>query len=218
MKHYVVGNGDFAVLIKKYLYSTHDIAIDGFTVSGDIIKCDVVDNAPVIPTEEMLKTCDPGNCTLYMGIGYRSMNRIKEKVYLDYKKLGYSFSNYVHPSAIIGPEVEIGEANNIFDGAILQACVSIGNANLVYGGALVGHDTVVGDYNSMTVRSCLAGFVKVGNNCFIGANSTVKDHLKISDYTLIGAGTYVSEDTRPYEVVVHSKSYVLEGRNSLEFM
>ncbi len=218
MNNYVVGNGDFAILLKKYLYTTLNISVDGFTVSGDVIKSGRIEDVPVIPTEEMLKICDPDNCTLYMGIGYRNMNQIKEKTYLEYKNLGYSFSNYIHPSAIIGHEVKIGEANNIFDGVIIQGGASIGNANLIYGGALVGHDTVIGNYNSMTVRSCLAGYVKVGNNCFIGANSTVRDHLTIADFTLIGAGTYVDADTKPNDVVVHSKSYVLEGRSSLEFI
>lgn len=218
MKYFIVGNGDFAIMLQRYLKNTRDICIEGFTVQKEIINAETINGLPVISTEEMVNIHHPDDCKLILGIGYRNMSRIKESEYHRYTKLGYDFINYIHPSAIIEKDVVLGRGNNIFEGVIIQSGVKMGDANHIYGGAMVAHDTEMGNFNFVSVKSCIAGCTKIGNNCFFGANSTVRDHLAIADYTLVGAGTYLSRDSEPYQVIVEPKSYVLEGKSSLEFI
>ncbi len=218
MKYFIVGNADYAVMIGNYLKNTTKISIDGFTVKGEIIKEHSLNGFPVIPAESMQKLYPPDDCSLLMGIGYRRMNQIRETEYRRYKDMGYTFINYIHPTAIIEKDVVIGEANNIFEGVIIQSGVKMGDANNAYGGAMIAHDTQLGSFNFLSVKACVAGCVHVGNHCFMGANSTVKDHIEISDYTLIGAGAYANKSSNPYDVIAAPKASVLEGRSSLEFI
>ncbi len=217
MKYFVLGNGDYARLMRRYLKNTKDIKISAFTVDRSVITNESIDNTPVIPTEEMLDYCNPSDCRLFLGIGYRNMNQIKQKEFNRYKELGYIFENYIHPTAIVDEHTIMGEGNNIFEGVIIQEGVRIGDANLIYAGSLVAHETIIGDFNSFSVKVCVAGCSQVQDNCFLGANSTIRDHIILSDYTLVGAGAYVSKNTCPYDVIVPQKSSVLE-KKSLEFI
>lgn len=218
MKYYIVGNGSYSKMLYRYLRSTSDIEVKGFTVAEEFIKQNIIEGLPVVSTNDLSEGDDLSEVRLLMGIGYRNMNKIKEREYNRYKTKGFSFDNYIHPTAIIEKNVVIGEANNIFEGVIIQEGVKIGNGNLIYGGSLIAHESVIGDFNSVSVKSCIAGCTIIGNNCFIGANSTVRDHLTIADYTLVGAGTYVASDTDEYNVVVTDKGRILEGKRSIDYI
>ncbi len=218
MEYLIVGNGDYARMMNRYLKNTNNISAIGFTVKRSFISKKTIDGIPVIPTEEILNRYNTDVCKLIMGIGYRNMNQIKQQEFIRYKEMGYTFENYIHPTAIIENDVVIGEGNNIFEGVIVQAGTKIGNANLIYGGALIAHENIIGNYNSFSVKACIAGCTRIGNNCFIGANSTIRDHIVIDDFTLVGAGAYVDKDTNCYDVIVPQKSVQLEGRKSTEFI
>lgn len=218
MEYLIVGNGDYARMMKRYLKNTKNISIAGFTVTESVVTEKTIDGIPIIPTGTIMSLYNPNGCRLFMGIGYRNMNQIKEHEYKRYKDMGYTFENYIHPTAIIEKDVVIGKGNNIFEGVIIQAGTRIGDANLIYGGTLIAHENIIGSFNSFSVKACIAGCTKIGNNCFFGANSTTRDHINVADYTLVGAGTYVDIDTNCYDVIVPQRSVRLEGRKSLEFI
>ena len=41
--------------------------------------------------------------------------------------MGYSFENYIHPSAIVSRDAILGEGNNILDGVIIESGVEMGD-------------------------------------------------------------------------------------------
>lgn len=214
----ILGNGDYAKMICRYLRETMSIVVSAYTVVNDIINDSYIDGIPVLSTDVVATKYDPKDTIIFMGIGYRKMNQIKANEYIRYKKMGYYFGNYIHPTAIIGNSVEIGEANNVFEGVIIQEGVKIGNANLIYGGAFIAHECIIGSYNTISVKACVAGCTKIGDNCFVGANATIRDHVSINNYTLIGAGAYADVSTEKYNVIAPIKSIILEGKNSVEFI
>lgn len=218
MNYLILGNGDYARMVFRYLKNTKSIQVAAYTVDKELISESVLDGITVISTDEILERFDPQTTKIFMGIGYRNMNQIKEREYIRYKKMGFNFENFIHPTAIIENDVVLGEGNNIFEGVIIQEGVTIGNANLIYGGALIAHENRIGNYNSFSVKSCVAGCSVVRNNCFIGANATIRDHIILENYTLVGAGTYVDSSTCEYEVIAAQKSIILDGRKSVEFI
>lgn len=214
----IVGTGDYAKMLRRYLNNTMDVDILAFTVKNEQLTEKELDGKRIIQAADLQDYYNSENTKLIMGIGYREMNQIKQRQYNIYKEMGYSFDNYIHPTAIIDSSVKMGEGNNIFEGVIIQEGVRIGNSNLIYGGSLVAHESNVGDFNSLSVKVCVAGCSTIGNNCFIGANATIRDHIFIKDFSLVGAGAYVDSSTEEYNVVVPNKSVVLANRSSLEFL
>lgn len=218
MNYLILGNGDYARMVFRYLKNTMGIQVAAYTVDKKYITESVLDGIAVIPTDETLGRFDPKTTKIYMGIGYRNMSQIKEREYIRYKKMGYDFENYIHPTASIENNVVLGEGNNIFEGVIIQEGVIMGNANLIYSGAFIAHENKIGNYNLISAKTCIAGCSVVENNCFIGINATIRDHIKLANYTLAGAGTYVNSSTSEYDVIVAPKSVVLSGRKSVEFI
>ncbi len=213
----VVGNGDYARMMKRYL-ELSGCLVRAYAVDSNCIGKTYQDSIPVISLEEMERSYDSKETELVMGIGYRQMGKIRRKVFAVCKDLGYVFYNYIHPTAIIEKNVSMGEGNNILEGVILEESVSVGDGNLLFGGSMVAHETTLGDFNTLSVKSVVAGCTTIRNNCFVGAAAVIRDHITIGDYSLIGAGAYASRSSEKYQVIVPARSAILDGKRSLDLL
>lgn len=84
----------------------------------------------------------------------------------------------VHPSAVIGPDCEIGDGSRIGPNAVLGSGVRIGEGTAIMAGSVVEHGTVIGD------RSIIHPNVTVGYDCQIG------DDVIVQSNAVIGAEGY----------------------------
>ena len=214
----IIGNGSYARMMNQYLKMSGREAVCAYAVDGCCIEEPELDGIEVISLERLKDEFPCDQYDLIMGIGYVQMAQIRKRIFEPCMAWGYHFENYIHPSAIISPDANLGEGNNILEGVIVEMGVSIGNANLFFGGSIVGHESRVGDYNTFSISAKVAGVVTVGNNCFLGIGSAVKDHVTISDYVLLGATAYGFKDMEEYSVVVPAKSEILKDKKSVDFL
>jgi UDP-3-O-[3-hydroxymyristoyl] glucosamine N-acyltransferase len=84
----------------------------------------------------------------------------------------------VHPSAVIGPDCEIGAGSRIGPQVVLGKGVRIGERTAIMAGSVVEHGTVIGD------RTVIHPNVTVGYDCQIG------DDVIIQSNAVIGAEGY----------------------------
>lgn len=84
----------------------------------------------------------------------------------------------VHPSAVIGPECEIGVGSRIGPQVVLGRGVRVGDHTAVMAGAVVEHGAVIGD------RSVIHPNATVGYDCRIG------DDVIVQSNAVIGAEGY----------------------------
>lgn len=214
----IVGNGSYSSMMKRYIELTDFGRVQAFAVDAEFIREEVLDGVPVLSFAQFQETFAQDKVELIMGIGYSQMGQIRKNIFEKCKTWNYRFANYIHPTAIIEKNVEMGEGNNILEGVILEESVRLGNANLLFGGCMIAHETVAGSYNTFSVKSVVAGCSKIGNNCFLGAASAVRDHIALEDYVLIGATAYAFRDMPKYAVVVPEKSRVLEDKKSTDYL
>lgn len=97
----------------------------------------------------------------------------------------------IHPSAVIGMNVEIGKGTVIMAGAIVNPSVQIGTGCIVNTGATIDHDCIIGDYVHVSVGSHLAGTVTVGDNTWIGIGAVIINNVDIVSDVIVGAGSVV---------------------------
>lgn len=176
----------------------------------------MIENIPVISIDDMKNQYEPSETILYMGIGYKKAGLIREKFFNTLRAAGYHFASYIHPTAVIFDKKKIGEGNIILENVVIEARCSIGNANLFFAGVIIGHDNEIGNFNTFSINACTAGAVHVGNRAFFGVGSSVRDSVDISDAAFVGAGSYVDRSLPESVVYVPSRSYILEGRNSID--
>lgn len=214
----IIGNGSYAKMMNQYLKISGFHGACAYAVDACCISEPELDGIEVISLDRLREQFPCEKYDLIMGIGYAQMSQIRKRIFEQCKSWGYHFENYIHPTAIISPDVQIGEGNNILEGVIIEAGATIGNANLFFGGSMVGHESRIGNYNTFAGKSMIAGVVTVENNCFLGVSSAVKDHVVLHDYVLLGAMAYGYKDMEEYSVVVPAKSEILKNKKSVDFL
>ena len=211
----IIGNGDYSVMLSKYIRMTTDWKICAFATDRKCITSRELEGIAVIDIEEMKKEYPVSEVKLVMGIGYAKMGKIKEKQFCVCTSMGYEFVNYIHPTAVVSMDAEIGTGNVILENVILEQGVKLGNANLIYGGTVIAHNTYVGNYNSFSIKVSIAGCVTIGDNNYFGIGSCVKNHLKLANHIMIGAMAYCHKNVKDNTVIVPPKSSILESREGL---
>jgi sugar O-acyltransferase (sialic acid O-acetyltransferase NeuD family) len=106
----------------------------------------------------------------------------------------FNFVNAIHPSVIIGDNVELGEGIVMMAGCIINPKSKIGNFTFFATGAQVDHDCNIKNYSSISAGSVTGGYVTLGEFSAITLGVTVIDRLKIGKNTVVGAGSLVLKD------------------------
>lgn len=195
----IFGLGDNAELAKYYFEIDSQYIVYGFTVDKEFKDKEKFCGLPVLEWEKVGFEYKPDKFMLFIATGYGDMNRFREKKYLEGKKRGFKFANYLSSKASIFTDM-IGENNFILENNTIQPYVKIGNNNVFWSGNHIGHHGSIGDNNFITSQVTVAGRVNIKNNCFLGINATIRDHIIINSFTLIGAGAWISKNTEEYEV------------------
>ena len=119
----------------------------------------------------------------------------------------------IHPSAIIGSNVLVGNGTVIMPSVSVNASVNIGINVIVNTSASIDHDCILKDYAHISPNATLCGGVQVGEGVHIGAGATVIPGIKIGDWSVIGAGSVVTKDIpanctavgHPARVIKHAR-------------
>jgi UDP-3-O-[3-hydroxymyristoyl] glucosamine N-acyltransferase len=154
------GPGDLTFLSNpKYLPSLKNTKAGAVLVSPDISSEDVtliyVDN-PSLAFAKIMSEC---------------VGKVKP-----------SFSG-VHPTAVFGKGVKLGDNVTLGPYTVIEDEVAIGDNTIVYGGCYIGRAT------------------SIGKDCLIYANVTLRESLSIGDRVAIHSGTVIGSDGFGYENV-----------------
>jgi sugar O-acyltransferase (sialic acid O-acetyltransferase NeuD family) len=128
---------------------------------------------------------------IFVAIG---SNKIRQKIQQKLQDSGASIPSLVHPNAIIGLDVEIGEGTAIMAGAIINSSTKIGKGCIINTGATLDHDNKVGDYVHISPGVKIAGSVGIGDGAWLGIGSVVSNNINIGNFCKLGAGAVVIDD------------------------
>lgn len=197
MKHkklVLVGDSAFAEV--AYEYFTHDSPYEvvAFAVEREFLTRDSLFGLPVVPLEEVIERYPPSDHEFYAALVYTQMNRLRTRLYLKMKELGYKAASYVSSHAFVWRNVEIGEHSFIFEDNTLQPFSRIGANVVLWSGNHIGHHSVIKDNCFIASHVVVSGFCTIGSSCFIGVNATFGNNLEVGDDCLIGAGALLARD------------------------
>jgi sugar O-acyltransferase (sialic acid O-acetyltransferase NeuD family) len=114
----------------------------------------------------------------------------------------FEFVNAIHPSVIIGKNVEIGFGVVMMAGVIVNPLAKIGNFTFFATGCQIEHDCIIQDYASVSAGSVMGGYVTIGKFSAITLGVTILDRLNIGENSVIGSGSLVLKDI-PNNVLAH---------------
>lgn len=101
------------------------------------------------------------------------------------------FATLVHPSAVIGIGVTLGEGTVVMPGTVINSDAALGVHCIVNTCASVDHDCRIGNYVHVAVGAHVCGIVTLGDRIWVGAGATVINNLSICSNCMIGAGATV---------------------------
>jgi sugar O-acyltransferase (sialic acid O-acetyltransferase NeuD family) len=197
------------------------VVLDALLASGVPIK-GILDPAfavgthrlgiPVLGGDEVLEGLDPGDAVLANGIGAVPYAASRMSVHDRFKEKGFDFVNVVHPSAIVGRSVHLGEGCQLMAGAILQPGVSLGDGVVINTRSSIDHDSLIADHVFVSPGVVLCGGVVVEGGAFIGAGATVLPAVKIGARSVVAAGSVVIRQIPPGTVVAGNPAKEMKRR------
>lgn len=117
--------------------------------------------------------------------------RRKKGVVERYQSAGLSFTNLIHPTAIIPESVRIGEGCIVTAGCIFTVDIEIGNHVILNLGTTVGHDARIGSYWTFNPQVAINGKDRIGEGVYLGTGAKLIHEVSIGEWSLIGAGAVV---------------------------
>ena len=89
-------------------------------------------------------------CEFVIAIGN---NSIREKIAEQYD---IQWATLIHPTAVIGIDVQVGEGTVVMANAVINPCASIGKHCIINTGAIVEHDNDLEEYVHISPKATLA--------------------------------------------------------------
>jgi sugar O-acyltransferase (sialic acid O-acetyltransferase NeuD family) len=101
------------------------------------------------------------------------------------------YFTFVHPTAIIMNNVEIGEGSFVGAYSILTTNIKIGKHAILNRGNHIGHDCVIGDYFSAMPGAIVSGNVRIYDLVYLGTNSSIREKISIHSFSTIGMNSSI---------------------------
>lgn len=148
-----------------------------------------VDGSPVLGPVSSMHALYGEYRLLVVAIGN---NGLREKIYREARRIGYSFPNIVVPSAYISPHASVGTGCVILNNVCIQNASSVGDGVILNPGVEVHHGSRVGNYALIYTNSVIRTFARVGDRAWIGSTLTIGNSVGIPDDAIVENGRTVS--------------------------
>lgn len=156
-------------------------ALDGFNDDASVVGA----LTELTPIPGQVFACGIGNV------------RAKRAVCLPLIEKGAKFITVVHPSAILGANVILGDGVVICPRVTLSCDIEIGAMTMINLHATIGHDASVGEWSTLSAHCDLTGGTRAGSEVFLGSGARVLPGKSVGDGAVVGAGSVVIRDVRP---------------------
>jgi sugar O-acyltransferase (sialic acid O-acetyltransferase NeuD family) len=160
-------------------------------------------------SEFMTTDYSPDECEIIIAIGDNLTRKILTERLAEE---GFKFGKAIHPSAVIGKNVSIGEGTVLMANSVINAETQIGIHCIINTSVSVDHDGLIGDFVHLSPGCHLGGGVKVGELSWIGLGASVIHNIEIGRNSIIGAGTVVIRPVPCDKVVVGNPSRFIKSR------
>ena len=183
MRLLVVGAGGHA----KVVIDAAEAA--GHTVAGVV---GMESDAPTILGHSVLQSADVIEADGFIiAIGD---NVTRARFFAEYSASGLAPAVVVHPSAIIGTDVQLGGGTFIAAGVVVNTGARIGADSILNTACSVDHDCLLGSHSHVGPQAALCGAVTLGDGVLLGVGSCASPGASVGAWSVVGAGAAVVDE------------------------
>ena len=116
--------------------------------------------------------------------------KIQEKLIIE----GLNVASLIHPSAVIGIDIEIGIGSVVMAGVVINSSSRIGKGCIINTSSSLDHDNIIDNFVHISPGVRTAGSVDIGKGTWVGIGSIVSNNVNICSGCKVGAGAVVVKD------------------------
>ncbi|WP_316569281.1 acetyltransferase [Neobacillus sp. YIM B06451] len=168
--------------------------IDGAREIGEeIMGYSVIGDLPILKTHPH---------TITGGIVALGENGARRNMVNDILRMdkNFKFIRAIHPSAVIGNYVSIGNGTAVMANTVINSATTVGDHCIINTKSSVDHDCQLGDFVSIAPGATLGGGVTVGDHSTVSLGANVIHNITIGEHTVVGAGSTVLKNIGAYAV------------------
>ena len=124
------------------------------------------------------------------------------------------FISTIHPSVVIGKNVQIGRGSALLPGAIVNANAEVGEFCILNTNSSLGHDGKMEDFSSMASGVCTGGDLWLGKFSAVSLGAKIIEGIIIGEHVVIGAGALVMNNISSYLVAYGSPARFIRSRTA----
>ncbi|HMK86646.1 MAG TPA: acetyltransferase [Steroidobacteraceae bacterium] len=110
---------------------------------------------------------------------------------------GARFATLIHPTALIGHDVRIGEGSIVGPFTQLSCDIRLGRHVSFGTHSNTAHDTRIGDYSQVCGSCEINGCAVLDEGVFLGSHATILPHARVGAWGYVGAGSVVLRRVAP---------------------
>lgn len=187
---YIVGAGGFGREVYNWLLAlpeeSRDWEMAGF-LDDDAEVLNGFDYAPGLVGRPSDWSPEAGE-VFVCGIGRMD---VKRSVCGGLMEKGAEFMTVVHPTALIGRGVRLGQGVVICPRVTLTCDIDVGAMAMINCHTTVGHDVRIGAWATISANCDLTGCSSVGEGVFMGSGARLIPGKSVGDGAVVGAGSVV---------------------------
>jgi sugar O-acyltransferase (sialic acid O-acetyltransferase NeuD family) len=164
---------------------------------------------PILSSVEKYEPCE--NDLFLCAIGTSDDRRRYSEVIL---QKGGRFATLIHPTAVLGDSITLGEGVIIAPHVVLTSHMVLGDSVYVGPHSLLSHDNQIGSWCQISGHCAIGGCVTLGESVFLGIGAIIMPDLQIGKNAFVGIGSVVIRNVPEGRKVFGNPAFAVEGRKS----
>ena len=136
---------------------------------------------------------------LALGVGNNSR---RCRVFQQLVASGVSLITVVHPRAVMGRGVRLGQGVVALANVVVNCDSLIGDNVILNTACSIDHDNAVAAHAHLAPGARTAGGVRIGEGAFVGMGAVILPNVSIGDWAIVAAGAVVTRDVKDGATVV----------------
>lgn len=213
MKSVIIGAGTYGEVYLAYLKEA-GVDVVGFLDDDPKFEGKEVKGVPVLGAINLLNTLKEtdGVEAVYCPLGN---NKLRVKFLSMARELGYETPNYIHPSALVSPQVTIGKGVYILLGTTIMPHTVIKDYVMISMGVHLAHHNVLEEGVFLSTGCNFGASIHAHKYAYCGISSTIMTGMhELGEDCLIGAGAVVVKDVPDKAVMVGVPAKILRIKDN----
>ena len=198
VKTVVIGAGGFGREV-AWIASLCGIEVIGFCDDAPEKSSGSYGGLPLLGPIEAAARSLPQGTRFHVAVG---VNATRRSLTTRAIACGLQPVSIVAPTAVIAPNVEIGEGTFVGANAVLSVGVHVGNGVIINHLASIGHDVFIGDFAQICPCAGLSGGVSIGEEALLGTNASVVPLKRVGARAVVGIGAIALRDVADDDSIV----------------